>query len=123
MNFPVDVSRTSSASLVVAGGDRDVLAHAERIELIDPVVVVLIGAAHVAHTLEAWAGRAIECPAFRAMLAGCGWPVEGALALAAVEAGKMAAGKDSPNDAVAVDVQPAWGETLHGAFGLFQGTS
>src|SRR5262252_5170048 len=57
--------------VVVCSGDRNVVAHSERVVLVDPVVVVRVGAAHVRDAIETRPWRAIERPALGALLAGC----------------------------------------------------
>src|SRR5579872_84356 len=100
------IERFESVHLV-AGGDRSILAEAERVELVDPVVVVGVHAAVFRRALEARTGRAIERPTFWAVLAGGGRAVQRALALAAVKAGEVAAGENGPDDSVTGDVHTA----------------
>src|ERR1700688_4218722 len=71
----------------VGGGDRDVLAKSGGVVLVDPGVIARLGAV-LADAVEAGAGILMDGPAFRAMIAGGGRPVERALALVAVEAGE-----------------------------------
>src|SRR5581483_13608 len=69
---------------------------------------VIGGAVGIAHALELRAGEAIERPALGALLAGRrGRAVERALALAAIEAGELAARQRGPDHALAVDVDAA----------------
>ena len=90
-----------------AGGDRHVRTQAERVELVDPVVVVEVGAAVGGDALHLRSRRGVEGPAFGAVLAG-GVRTVPHRAPAAVEAGEVAAaGQRGPDDAVAVYVDPA----------------
>src|SRR6266508_672701 len=72
----------------VGGRHRDVLAEPERVVLVDPGVVARLGAV-LAEAGEAGARILVERPALRTMVAGRRRPVERALALAPVEAGKV----------------------------------
>src|ERR1700722_16942708 len=71
---------------IVSGGDRHVLAQAERVVLIDPGVIARFGAAGfgLADAFELRPRQAIERPALGAVLAGRGRAVED-FALAPVE--------------------------------------
>src|SRR5215831_1165151 len=51
----------------VAGDDGRVASEAEGVELIDPIVIVGVGAAGIGHALKLRSGRGIEGPAFGAM--------------------------------------------------------
>src|SRR6266850_5196286 len=93
---------------IVPGCDRCVFAQAERIELIDPVVVVGIRASGIRHTFELRSRRLIKLPAFLALLSRGAGTIQRSLALAPVEAGEMSAGEDRPHDAVTIHVEPAW---------------
>ena len=100
--------RTSSAVGEVAGRDRNVLAGAERVVLVHPVVVVGVGGAPIRRVaLEVRARHRVERPALRAVLAGGVRAVQRSLALAPIEAGVVAAGQHGPEDAVGVDVHAA----------------
>src|SRR6202795_1118500 len=68
----------------IGGGHRDVLAKSGGVVLVDPGVIARLGAV-LADAVEAGAGILMDGPAFRAMIAGGGRPVERALALVAVE--------------------------------------
>src|ERR1700719_3026956 len=70
----------------IAGNDWRVRAQPQGIELIDPDVVMRVGAAGGRHVLELRARRLIQRPSFGAMPSGCLRPVERALALVPVEA-------------------------------------
>ncbi len=90
-----------------AGGDRHVGPQPERVELIHPVVVVVVGAAGIGHALHLRSRRGIQGPTLRAVLAGRLRAVQDA-ALAAVEAGHVAAaGERGPDDPVPVYVDAA----------------
>src|SRR5690606_10898386 len=93
----------------ICGRHRHVVAEAERIVLIDPRVVARLGA-RLRPSFEARPGKAIERPAFAAMVAGRLGTVQRALALASVERAEMTAAERDPDDAFAVDVRAARAE-------------
>ena len=80
--------------------------------LIDPAVVARLGAV-LADAFEAGAGILIQRPAFGAVIAGRGRPIEHP-ALAPVEAADVAARKRDPHHALAVDIAAARAEAGHG---------
>ena len=82
-------------------------AEAERVELVDPGVVARLGAARIGDAFQLRQRLGIERPAFGAVLAGRRRPVQRPLALAAIEAGQVAARERRPDDAVAIDVHAA----------------
>ena len=65
----------------IAGNDRRVLAQPQRIELIDPDVVVRVGAAGSRDVLELRPRRLIKRPSFRALPSCCFRPVQRTSAL------------------------------------------
>src|SRR4029077_6665808 len=75
----------------------------QRVVLIDPGVIARLGAV-LADTFEARSGILIERPAFRAMIAGSGRPIERAIELAAVKAAEVTPRQPGPDHAVAVDI-------------------
>src|SRR5256885_17267850 len=89
-------------SVGVAGGDGHVPPQTERVELIDPGVVARLGAAGLGHVLQLRAGERIQRPALGAVRARRRRSVERALALAAIEAGHVAARQRRPHDALAI---------------------
>src|SRR5262245_324938 len=93
----------------VGGRHRHVLAHAERVVLVDPRVVARLRAV-IADARKARARVFVERPAFRTVVAGRGRTVERALALGAVEAADMAGAKRHPVHAVRIYVAAAWTE-------------
>src|SRR5882757_4349871 len=81
----------------VGCGDGNILAQAEGVELIDPVVIVGVGASDsLVNAFEGWAGCAIQGPTFGALLACSGRTVERPFALAAVDACEMSARNACP---------------------------
>src|SRR5438132_12223666 len=93
--------------VLVAGGERHVLAEAKRVVLIDPGVVGRLATAVISDAAELRSRQWIERPAFGAMLAGRVRAVERAFALAAVERPEMPAGERGPRAASTVDVATA----------------
>src|ERR1035437_4520565 len=84
------VLQRDEAVIEVGGGHRSVLAEPERVVLVDPGVIARLPPV-LADAFETWSRVLVERPALRTMIAGRSWPVERALALATVEAAKMAA--------------------------------
>src|SRR6202030_1311562 len=80
------------AVVEIGGGDRDVVAEAQRVVLVDPGVIARLGGV-IADAFEARARIFVERPAFRTLIAGGVRTVERAFAFAAVEAAEMAAGQ------------------------------
>src|SRR5262245_8358774 len=102
----LSVLERDHAVVEIAGCNRHVLAKSKRVVLIDPGVVARLSAV-VADTPEAWSRELMEAPAFRAMVAGGLRAAERGLALAAIEASKLATRQRDPDDAIAVDVAAA----------------
>src|ERR1700686_3739315 len=103
---PLAVLQRHEAVAEIGGGHRDVLDKPGSVVLVDPGVIARLGAV-LADAVEAGAGILIDGPAFRAMIAGGGRPVERALALVAVEAAEVTARQRRPDHAVAVDIAAA----------------
>src|SRR5205807_8284649 len=82
--------------------------------LIDPVIVAGLCAPWVADTLQLRSRQLIEGPAFSTVLPCRCRSVKWSLALATIEASKVSACDDCPDDAVAIDVQPARCEPANG---------
>ena len=93
----------------VAHGNRYVAAEPECIEPVDPDVVTSFRAAGIGHRPELRAGKLIERPTLRAVIAGRHRPIEH-LALSPVEAAEMAACQRHPKHAVMTDIGPAGAE-------------
>src|SRR6266536_119887 len=91
----------------VPGGERNIWAEPERVELIHPRVVARLRAARLLHVGELRARERVERPALGTVLARRVRPVQRALALATIEAPHVAAGQRRPHDAVAIDVHAA----------------
>src|SRR5579871_6611654 len=105
---PLAVNERHQRLVGVAGGQRNIVAKAERVLLIDPGVVARLGAAGFGDVLELRTRIRRQRPAFRTQLARSGVrPVEWALALAAVERAEVTARQRHISDAVAVDVETA----------------
>src|ERR1700733_15157572 len=80
-------------------------------EAIDPEIVSMVGAALVADALELRSGKAVERPAFEALLAGRSVrPGKRLLAFGSIETGEMSAGENRPSHAVEVDIHAAGAE-------------
>src|SRR5262245_5808263 len=84
------VFQRHEAVIEIGGGDRNVLAEAKGIVLVDPGVVARLDAL-VLEAFKTRAGILVELPTLRAVIAGCGRTIERSLAQAAVEADKMSA--------------------------------
>src|SRR5690606_20471540 len=93
----------------VRGRHRHVAAESERVVLIDPRVVARLGA-RLRPPLETRPGKAIERPAFAAVIAGRLGTVQRTLALASIERAEMPAAERDPDDALAVDIRTARAE-------------
>src|SRR5688572_17062044 len=85
----------------------------ERVELIDPRLVARLHASLIRYALELREGLSVERPPFGTVLPRRRRTVELSGALAPVEAGEMPTRERRPDDAVAVDVHSARGETLN----------
>src|SRR5262249_45056399 len=90
----------------VGSRDRNVLAKANRVVLVDPGVVARLDAS-VLEAFEARSGIFVEFPAFRTVIAGCCWTVERSLSQTPIETDEVSAGLRSPRDSVRVDVAAA----------------
>ena len=87
-----------------AGRDRDVLAQTERVELVDPVVVVIVGVRRPLDPFHPRAWGPVQRPALGAVLSGGGRAIQHP-ALAPVKAGKVPATPErGPDEAVPVDI-------------------
>ena len=105
---PFAVDERQQRARVVAGGDLHVVPEPQRVELVRPVVIVGIRGGGIRVALEVRARHRVERPAFRTQLALRGVrAVERSLALAPIEAGKMAAPEHRPRDPVSIDVHAA----------------
>src|SRR5262249_36071940 len=105
---PFSVHECHQRIFAIAGSDRDVLAQAEGVELIHPVVIAGLGAARIGYPLELRRREWVECPPFGAMLSRRIGPVERTFALAPVETREMSAGGRSPYNAVSIDIEAPW---------------
>src|SRR6185503_18885374 len=99
--------------VLVTGRHGNVRAQARGVVLIDPAVIARLGAV-VADTFEPRTGILVERPALRAMIAGRLRSAQWRLALAAIEAAKVAAGKRDPHDTLGIDVAAAHAEARRG---------
>src|SRR5262245_2213679 len=84
------VFQRHEAVVEIGGGDRDVLAEANRVVLVYPGVVARLDAL-LLEAFKTRAGILVELPTLRAVIAGRGRTIERSLAQAAVEADKMPA--------------------------------
>ena len=89
-SFP---AQTRSANPIPSINDWHVLSQAQRVVAVDPVMIKMVRG-HL-RSLELRSGNGVERPTFRALLPRSGWPVERALALAAVEAGEIVAARSA----------------------------
>src|SRR5262249_34382159 len=90
-----------------AGGDWNVLAQAQDVELVDPCVVDHFAADIFYGALELRSGRPIQRPPLRAVLTGRRRTVEN-LAFPPIETRQMTTtGESRPDNAIAVDVDAA----------------
>ena len=106
--LPSGCSASSESELVpLANGT--FVAEAERVEAVDEVVVLEVDGHVAAHALEPRARHRMQRPAFAAVLAvGRRRPLQRTFALAAVEAGEVAAARQRrPDHAVRIDVDAA----------------
>src|SRR5437879_9102157 len=90
--------------VLIAGGEGNIVAQPERVVLVGPCIVGRFPTAVLGDPIELRSRQWIKRPALGTVLAGRGWAVQGAFALAAVEAAEMAARERGPHDALAVDV-------------------
>src|SRR5690348_18350517 len=87
--FPVD--QRNQRVRRIACDDRRIVAEAQCIKAIDPIVVMRVIAAPELHVFEFWPRRLIERPSLGALPASCEWAVQRPFALPPVEAREMAA--------------------------------
>ena len=100
-SHPLSVFEHQQGVALVAGVDGEVFPKTQGVELVYPSKVAAFGAAGPVQILELRQGLRVEAPALGAVLAGGLGTVQGAHALAAVEAGHVAAGYGRPGHAVA----------------------
>src|SRR5262249_3494323 len=100
------VLERDQAVVQVPSRHRHVLSEAECVVLIDPAVVARFRAV-VANAFESRARMLGEGPSFRTLVASRLRAIQRALALAAIEASKVAARKRYPDDTLAIDVATA----------------
>src|SRR5215831_10930822 len=105
---PLAVHQRHQRLVGVTSRQRDVVAEAGGVLLVDPGVVARLGAAVFGNVFELRSRERRQRPAFRTQLAFGGLrSVEWALTLATVEGAKMSARQRHIGDAIAVDVEAA----------------
>src|ERR1700722_4350621 len=97
----------------IARGDRHVRAQPQGVVLIHPRVIAGLDA-HLRDVDESRARQAMETPAFGAVIAGRGRPVERPFAFAPIELSQMPARQRYPHHTVAIDVGAAYAEAGRG---------
>src|ERR1700676_1889768 len=101
------------AVIQIPRGYRHVRAEAQGVALIYPGVVARLDA-HLRHIHESRSRQAMEAPAFGAVIARRGRPVERTSAFAPIELPQMPACQRYPHHAVAIDIGTAYAEAGRG---------